>query len=209
MIEFSIVPPDRGREAYQWHRGFAAQNPHILSRPWSDYERFAADEQIWCARDERGDFLGLAYYAFEENTWELGGLMVTTSERLSGVGSTLVRLLLGHLLYTEDPLSKNHKVIAHVHADNKAVIALAQTVLAFQKFREVEVDWYSTAEGSAETKVRGIELQLVKPDSLVALATWCNSWKNKLSDGKEAKVTFAQKAENLHLWAAAFLDMAR
>jgi hypothetical protein len=208
MIEFSIVPPGRGREAYQWHRGFAAQNPHILPRPWEDYKSFADDEQLWCARDETGDFLGLAYYAFDRDIWELGGLMVASSERKSGLGSTLIRLVLGHLLYMENPLSLNHKVVAHIHADNAEVIPLAEKVLGFRKAASIQREWYSTS-GQNVGMVTGHEFELVKPSSLITLAEWCVRWENRLFDGREAKITFVQEAQNLKLWADAFLEMAR
>jgi ribosomal protein S18 acetylase RimI-like enzyme len=210
MIEFSILPADRGREAYQWHRGFAAHNPHILPRPWQDYQRFADDGQVWCARDGSGDFLGLAYYAFDEkDIWELGGLMVAANQRRGGLGSTLVRLLLGHLLYMEDPLSLNHTVIVHVHAANTAVVEIVEKVLRFRRGATVEAVWYRTSELNDEETVTGYEFHLVKPSSLIALAEWCEAWNNKLPGDREAKIVFGQKAQNLRTWATAFRDMAR
>ena len=208
MITFSVVPSGRGLEAYQWHRGFAAQNPHILPRPWEDYKAYAEEEQVWCARTGSGDFLGLAYCAFDRGTWELGGLMVAASERKSGLGSTLVRLALGHLLFQEDPLNFDHEIIAHVHAENVDVIPLAEKVLGFRNVGTVEHEWYDTSGRNAPRRVSGYKFQFNSPSSLIMLAEWCETWDNKLFDGRATEIVFAQN-QNLKVWAAAFRDMAR
>src|SRR6266581_8542145 len=132
MVEFSLIDPMKGREAYQWHRGFAASNDCIFPRSWESYERLADDGQLWSARNEKGDYLALAYFCFDDGRWEVGGLMVANQERLKGVGSTIMRLTLGHLLFVEDPLDRGESVIAHVHAENLDPRPIIEGTLKFR-----------------------------------------------------------------------------
>jgi hypothetical protein len=73
----------------------------------------------------------------------------------------------------------------------------------------VEKVWYRSSEQNAGEKVTGYEFELVNPDSLIALAEWCEAWNDKLSGGRDARIVFGQKAQNLKIWAHAFRDMAR
>jgi hypothetical protein len=204
MIEYSLVPPERCLEAYQWHRGFAAQDNHILPREWDEYETFAQARQLWCAINDRRNFLGLAYFAPDANTWELGGLMVASSERRSSLGSTLAHLILGHLLFTEDPLRFNQTVMLHVHIENIDVIPLAEKVLGFRKVGKIKRQWHSANAGRPAVTAEGFEFHLVNPDSLELLANWCD-----LEDAKGTRILFPEPWQNLKLWAAAFRDMKR
>src|SRR6267378_2831142 len=129
MVEFCVIDPAKGREAYQWHRGFAASNDCIFPRPWAKFESLAADGQVWCARNDAGDYLALAYFCFEEGKWEVGGLMAATQERGNGVGSIITRLALGHVLFEEDPLDRGESVIMHVHAANLDPRPIIENVL--------------------------------------------------------------------------------
>jgi hypothetical protein len=203
MVRFSIVPQKRGREAYQWHRGFAANNDYMLPRPWDQYKSFADEGQLWCARSDTGDFLGLAYYAFDVATWELGGLMVASGQRKNGLGSTLIRLVLGHLLYSENPISRNEIVKTYIHVDNVRVIPLAEKVLGFRKIRTVQRQWYGTMPGSPAVTATGDECHLANPESLHMLADWCDEWE----DTDAARIIFPQKRQSLTLWARAFRQM--
>src|SRR5271165_4247025 len=116
MVEFSLIDPTQGADAYQWHRGFAAGNDCIFPRSWESYKTIADSGQVWCARNERKDYLALAYFNHADGKWEVGGLMVDVRERGKGLGSTIMRLTLGHLLFEEDPLDRKEPIIAHVHA---------------------------------------------------------------------------------------------
>jgi ribosomal protein S18 acetylase RimI-like enzyme len=203
MIRYSLVAPDRSREAYQWHRGFAAQNRYILPRPWEEYERFAEAQQVWCALNDSEDFLGLAYAAYENWTWELGGLMVASTKRRDSLGSNLARLALGNLLFMEDPLRFDQTVLLHVHVDNTEVIPLVEKVLGFRKIREIEHQWYATPDQPAEI-AKGYEFQLVDPESLELLADWCER-----EEKKGTRISFLENSQSLTHWAEAFRDMAR
>ncbi|WP_370103701.1 GNAT family N-acetyltransferase [Bradyrhizobium yuanmingense] len=74
------------------------------------------DGHVWSARDDNGDYLGLAYAHLDDQrfTRELGGLMVVRSWQRKGVGSVLMRLTLGHLLIEETTLARGQKIIAYV-----------------------------------------------------------------------------------------------
>jgi hypothetical protein len=209
MVEFSIVDPDEGREAYQWHRGFAASNDCIFPRRWEDYESLAAQGQVWFARNQNGDYLALSYFCFDNGTWEVGGLMAGAQERGKGVGSIIARLTLGHLLFEEDPLDRRESVIAHVHVENGAPLPIIKNVLKFRFSRSIKVAG-SDLPGLRTNKegyVEGHEYELVKPDTLNALAEWCENWKGKLKDGRGVNIVLPPYT-SLALWADAFRDMA-
>jgi ribosomal protein S18 acetylase RimI-like enzyme len=203
MTEYCIVPHDRWREAYQWHLGFADQNRYILRRQWEEYERFAQAQQVWCALGDHGDFLGLAYSAYDAWSWELGGLMVAPTNRRDSLGSNLARLVLGNLLFLEDPLSCDQTVLLHVRVENTDVIPLVERVLGFRKVREIEHEWYATPEHPGEI-AKGYEFQLLDPEALELLARWCEE-----EEEKGTRISFPESWQSLKLWAEAFRDMAR
>ena len=212
-VTFAVVHPDCGREAYQWHRGFAATDMHIYPRTWDTYERMADDGCIVCARDPRGDFLGLAYFNLDEGhslrTWEIGGLMVPGSERSSGIGTTLVCVTLGQLLFEEQPQQGSDRVVAHVHAENDAPRGLFAKRLKFAHAGTLEIPGAQLPglEADAEGFVVGDEFEMTTPDTLVALADWCEAWKGKLRDGRAADVSLRHGID-LGVWSAAFRQMA-
>lgn len=209
MIEFSLVDPLQGREAYQWHRGFAAGNDCIFPRRWNQYEQLAADGQLWCARNEKGDYLALAYFCFDKGSWEVGGLMVATSERGNGAGSTITRLTLGHLLFEEDPLDRGEPIITHVHIENPDPRHIIESALRFRRRGTIKVSGadFPGLRTNAAGEVVGDEFELVKPDTLTALADWCGRWKGQLKDGRDANIVLRPET-SLPMWAEAFRDMA-
>jgi hypothetical protein len=204
MVEYSLVPPDKLRKAYEWHRNFAALDDHILPRQWDEYAKFAEARQLWCAMNDGADFLGLAYSIFDAGAWELGGLMVAPSERRSSIGSTLAHLVLGHLLFSEDPLRFNQTVMLHIHIENTEVIPLAETVLGFRRVGRIKREWHSARPGRPAVTAEGYEFHLVNPNSLELLANWCDH-----EDAKGTRILFPEPWQSLKLWAAAFRDMKR
>ena len=139
MVEFSVVDPAQGHEAYQWHRGFAASNDCLFPRPRAAFERMADDGQLWCARNDAGDYIGLAYSCFDTGKWEVGGLMTAIQERGKGVGSIIMRLTVGHVLFGGDPLDQGESVIAHVHADNRDPRPIIERALKFRLSQRIKV----------------------------------------------------------------------
>ncbi|HUN25388.1 MAG TPA: hypothetical protein VMU67_03700 [Steroidobacteraceae bacterium] len=208
-MEFCLVEPENGLGAYQWHRGFAAANNHLFPRTWEVYERLAADGQVWCARDGR-EFAALAYFLLDQGAWEVGGLMVSTQARSKGIASVLARLTLGHLLFTEDPLSRGERVVMHVHRENPDPRALIERKLRFKLAREIEADGseFPGLRQNAHGKVQGDEFEIGIPESLLALAEWCDSWSGSLTDGSAAVVTLSPHT-SLSMWAEAFRDMTQ
>jgi hypothetical protein len=204
MIEYSLVPTDRLRKAYEWHRDFAARDDHILPRQWDEYAKVAEARQLWCAMNDSTDFLGLAYSIFDSDAWELGGLMVAPTERRSGLGSTLAHVTLGHLLFSEDPLRFNKTVMLHIHIENTDVIPLARDVLGFRMVAKIKREWHSAKPGSRAVTAEGYEFHLVKPDSLLRLANWCD-----YEHAKGTRIVFSEPWQSLTLWAAAFREMAK
>lgn len=210
MVRFGIVGRQDAREAYQWHRGFAANYEFIFPRPWEKYESLVVDRQIWCARNENGDFLASAYFAFDEGKWEIGGVMVAKPERGKGVAGVLARLTLAHVLVMETPLKRGHPIIAHIHADNQEPRVLFTQALKFQmpaKPQEFPGEHLPGLKQNDRGKVEGFELTFTIPDTLNALVEWFNRWKLKLKDGREACVELPEDF-TLAMWSDALRDMA-
>lgn len=209
MVEFCVVDPLKGREAYQWHRGFAASDDCIFPRPWAIFESLADDGQVWCARNGEGEYLGLGYFSFHNGNWEVGGLMVTAKERGKGVGAIIARLTLGHVLFEEDPLDRGESVIMHVHVENKHPRSIIEQVLKFRYSKPIKVPGsaFPGLRTNAAGEVEGDEFELVKPDTLNALAQWCDNWDGRLGDNRVAKLLL-RPGTSLRMWASAFRDMA-
>ena len=210
MIEFSKVPRRKGREAYQWHRGFAAQNEHMFPRSWEEYRTFADEGQLWCARDlaKNGDYLGLAYSNFEDNKWEIGGLMVAVHARANGIGLVLGHLALGSVLYSENPLNFGHSVIVRIHSANSGVRPLIDK-LGFT-FAERIVRPAACAPGmavNAKGEIEGEEFHMSNPGTLVALAEWAENWNRQIKNRTAARIVLGPN-QTLQLWAQAFRVMA-
>lgn len=208
MVEFCIVDTRNSREAYQWHRGFAANEDCIFPRNWDDYNLLVKEGRLLCARNEKGDYLALAYFNFNDGVWEVGGLMVTVQERGKGLGSIIALLTLGHVLFTEDPLDRRESVVAHVHAENNKPRSIIEKVLKFRKTRRIKVPG-SKLPGLRTNnagEVEGDEFELFMPETLHALAQWCDAWKGKLKDGRDAKILLSP-GTSLKIWSRAFRAM--
>jgi hypothetical protein len=210
-VEFCLVDPAKGREAFQWHSGYAAANNNIFPRSWDTYEALAAQGRIWCARSHSGNYVALSYFSLDQQTWEIGGLMVDIQERNKGVAAILVRLTLGHLLFVEDPLSQSQAIIAHVHEHNPEPRRLLDK-LKFHFARRIAVPatQFPGLKANSSGQVVGDQFQLTVPDALDALADWCDAQNASgvLPDGRQAQITLSP-GTSLDLWSKAFRDMAR
>ena len=206
---FAHVDPQTAHDAFRWHREFAAADEHIFPRTWNDYETLAADWRVFCAREADGSYMGLAYFDQDDDTWEVGGLMVAPAHRGLRVGSTLMRLTLGHLLFEEDPLDRGESVVAHVHAENQAPRPTIEGALRFTHRRTVQIPGSELPGLKTDDAgiIHGDEYELAIPDSLLALAEWCEAWPDSLNDGRPARIELREYT-TLEMWAAAFRKMA-
>jgi hypothetical protein len=134
--------------------------------------------------------------------------MVAVQEREKGVGSTIMRLTLGHLLFEEDPLDRGESVIAHVHAENPQPRPIIQHALKFRLTQRIKVPGSDLPglKTNAAGDVEGDEFELVKPDTLNALGQWCEAWNGTLKDGRDAQILLPPRT-SLRMWASAFRDM--
>jgi Acetyltransferase (GNAT) family len=212
MITFATVALDESREAYQWHRGFSSSNDSLFPRSSQIFEAIVMDGYAWSAKDEKGDYLALAYACLDTqySVWELGGLMVARSERGKGVGSALTRLTLGHLLFEENPLELNQTIITHVLKDNSDPRNLIQHGLKFRFVSHLRIPAHELPglRANSEGFIEGDEFQFVIPDSLIALLEWLGSWDGQLKNKERANIILRPKI-SLENWAAAFRDMVR
>ena len=208
-VTIGIVDPEQGPKVYQWHRGFAAADDHIFPRPVESFEQLAEEGQLLYAANARGDYLGLAYFRLDGSKWEIGGLMVDTREKQHGIGGALTRLTLGHVLFEENPLERGEKIVAHVHAENNDPRPLIEQSLKFHHTEHIEVPTAKLPglKANASGLVVGDEFELTVPDTLLALATWCETWGGKLKDDRPVRVVL-RDGVSLAMWAVAFRQMA-
>jgi GNAT superfamily N-acetyltransferase len=209
-ITFRHVDPSEADRAYQWHRAFADGNSHIFPRTREHYEELARGWQNWCALDD-DELVGLVYYSFDEHdqVWELGGLMVADGQKGRGVGATLMRVALANLLVDLDPLQDQQSVISHVHRDNVAPRNVIEKQLAFAHKGPIQVPSEAVPglAADADGYVYGELYELKDPETLQALAAWCDAWEGKLLDGTPAHIEL-RDSMTLDLWARAIRQMA-
>ncbi|MBY0287493.1 MAG: GNAT family N-acetyltransferase [Mycobacteriaceae bacterium] len=209
-VVFAHVDPAHARDAFHWHRGFAAANDMLFPRSWAEYENLANDGRIVCATED-GLYLGLCYYTWDdsEEEWEVGGLMVDSRQRKRSLGSILTRVTLGHLLFEEEPLSRHERIISHVHRQNDAPRRLVEDQLGFTFVREITVE-SARVPGlpvEADGLVHGDLFQLAHPYTVELLALWCESWEGKLRDKTPAEIELFEGV-TVQLWGQAFRRMA-
>lgn len=215
MIRLSLIDPEEGRDAWHWHSGFCASNDLVFPRTLDDYRRLAQDGQIWAARDSTNKYLALAYFQlghsekYDRPAWEIGGLMVASSQRSRGLGKTITCLTLGHVLTQHDPHAEKIPVVAHVHADNDpGPRPIFQGLLKFAHAKAVKIPANLLPDlRSKDGYVYGDEFELSFPASLTALAEWCDGWKGKLKDGTPATIDWGLEG-SAEQWATALRDIA-
>ncbi len=212
MVTFGIIPRELAREAYQWHRGFAGNYEYIFPRVWEDYLRLVEERQAWCVWDERRDFLGSSYFVFDEEhrSWEIGGIMVVKAERKTGMAGILGRLVVGHVLIAESPLKNKDRVIAHVHAENQSPLGLLTGALKFTKPsgdpQEFDGSKLPGLKQNEKGKVPGFELSITIPDTINAIADWCDGFEGKLKDNRPVELLLPTDLD-LKAWARALRSM--
>ena len=135
--------------------------------------------------------------------------MVPISERGRGLGSIVMRLALGHVLIIADPLASNERVIAHVHAQNDDPRYLIEKKLKFKKTKSVKFpsDQLPGLQTDKDGYVNGDEYEMTVPDTLNALAEWCENWRDQLKDETPARINLLE-GTTLQDWASDFRDMA-
>ena len=211
MITFGLVGEDQASEVYQWHRGFTGANDAVRPRGKKDMDRLIAAESVWLASEDK-DYLGLAYANLdpEKPEAEVGGLMVIVRARGLGVGSTLMRLALAHIILAEKPLQiPGMRIVAHVLGSNQDPRPIIESCLKFRKARSVEIPG-SEVPGlrtDPDGFVRGDEYEMVIPDTLEALAAWAEAWDDRLKGGVSARVELTGKM-TIQSWAKPLREMA-
>jgi hypothetical protein len=210
MILFSALEADDCLAAYQWHRGFSAANDALFPRNQDDFESLVMEGSVWAAKSPGGDYLALAYSTYNEHTrvCEIGGLMVAQQARSKGLGGTIMRLALAHVLVEENLLEAGARVVAHVLEGNDDPRRLITDGLKFR---------HATAVQIPETQLRGLrsrngfvhgdEFELSTPESIEALAKWARSWTGELQ-GDAAHIELRSGIQ-MHDWAEALEDLAR
>jgi GNAT superfamily N-acetyltransferase len=205
MFLFSAIEADDCFSAYDWHVAFAAADDALFPRPRDEFESMVMDGKVWAAKSPNGDYLALAYanYDHVQKICEVGGLMVDPEEQSKGLGSTIMRLTLGHALLEENLLSiSGVRIIAHVVEGNERPLKIIENVL---KFHHVGPVRYPAAQlpglRSRDGFVHGDEYELTFPDTIVALADWAGSWNGHVNGGT-AHVEFRRGIE-IADWAAA------
>lgn len=133
--------------------------------------------------------------------------MVATSERGNGVASNLFKLVLAHLLFEEDPLSRGETVVAHVHSGNQDPRPLIQHSLRFTFAKSIKVpgDILPGLAVDSEGFVTGDEFH-ISPDSLSALSQWASALPSVLKDLRPMRIEF-RDGITPEMWSQAFAEM--
>ena len=209
-VSIRHVHPAEAADAFEWHRQFAASDDHIFPRQWDDFRRMAADLEL-VAATEAGEFVGLCYYTQDPKSqeWEVGGLMVAQSQRGRRLGAALWCITLGNLLIDIDPIELGESVIAHVIKSNPAPRAIITDLTKFHHRQDLEIpgEVLPGLKTEEDGKVHGDEFEMTVPDTLIALAEWCEEWTGLLGDGTDAVVDLREGLTLLD-WAEGFREMA-
>jgi hypothetical protein len=187
MILFSAIELDECTSAYHWHRGFVGANDALYPRHHDDFQGLVMDGSVWAAKSLEGDYLAMAYASYDEakKVCELGGLMVVMAERGKGLGGTIMRLALAHMLAEENLLSiPGARIVSHVVEGNTDPLPVIEQALRFRRVGPVS---YPAEElpglRARDGYVHGDEFELTVPDTIEALADWAGGWNGELNGG--------------------------
>lgn len=211
-IIFSTVDAASEYDAYQWHKAFAEHHKAIYPRSETDFNSFVMSGKAWRAIDEQGVYQGLAYAAYTSNKWEIGGLAVEAEARDKGVGLLLAKLVLGHLLFEEDPLENDPprpaRIIAHVLESNKDPLKIMER-LRFREAGPISIHGSQLPGLPVDDQgyVHGTEYELTVPETLMMLSAWAGSWVGRLPSGEPALIVL-RDGISLSMWLEAFNQMA-
>ncbi len=187
MILFSAIEAEDCFSAHDWHAKFAEADDALYPRDRDDFESMVMAGSVWAAKSPAGDYLALAYASYNEETrvCEIGGLMVAEEARGRGLGGTIMRLTLAHMLLEENLLAiPNVRIVAHVVEGNERPLGIIKKMLRFRhagpvKIPERELPGLRSRDGY----VHGDEFELAFPDTISALAEWAESWNGHLNGG--------------------------
>lgn len=207
MIHFHQVDPTRIEGAYQWHRGYASGDGHVFPRGKTEYGEAVVEGAVWCATKDN-EYCAMACHLEKPGAWEIGGLMVEHTQRGSGIGSALARILLCNLLTELDPLHSNERVYAYVLAQNDKPRKLIEATLKFRHIGSIALpgDQLPGLAVDDDGLVHGDEFELVVPDSVAALIDWLETWSQELADGTPVQITL-QNDRTLSGWVDDLREM--
>lgn len=187
MILFSAIEADDCFSAHKWHATFVEADDALYPRNHDDFESMVLAGSVWAAKSPTGDYLGLAYASYNEETkvCEIGGLMVAAEARGMGLGGTIMRLALAHMVLEENLLSiPGVRIVAHVVEGNERPLRIITEALRFRHVNEVR---YPADDlpglRSRDGWVHGDEYELTLPGTIAALAEWAEGWNGHLNGG--------------------------
>jgi hypothetical protein len=187
MILFSAIELDECTSAYHWHRGFVGANDALYPRQHDDFQSLVMDGSVWAAKSLQGDYLAMAYASFDEakRVCELGGLMVVMAERGKGLGATIMRLALAHVLVEENLLSiPGVRIVSHVIEGNTDPLTVIEHALRFRKAGPVKYPAKDLPGLRArDGYVHGEEFEITVPESVQGLAEWARAWNGEVNGG--------------------------
>lgn len=200
MILFSALEHEDCSAAYNWHRGFAGANDSLFPRPHEEFQELVMNGCVWAARETNGDFVALAYAAYNETNkeCELGGLMVSVQARGKGIGAIIMFLALIHAIVEEDLLNvPDVRIISHVLKSNNEPRKIIVDRLKFSLAKEVEIpaEALPGLKADADGLIRGDEFELTIPDTLIALRDWVSSWHGGISQDGFAVINLRSGVE--------------
>jgi len=214
VFKLSVVSSADVWTAYPFHTGIVGSDEHIWPRTREQLDAYAKDNPLFGARrTDTGRFVGLCYIKRDSDTepFDLGGLTVAQEYRRSGIGITLVRFALAHVMVYDDPWSTRQDVIAHVHESNDNPRRLLDLLFFEHKERKAY-----PGEGFPPSMKRDANGCVVgdifrfTPKGLRALADWFTSeFRGTLKTGAKVEfdlgpVTLGEMLEDLREMASRY-----
>jgi hypothetical protein len=134
--------------------------------------------------------------------------MVAEEARSKGLGGTIMRLTLAHMLLEEDLLAiPGVRVVSHVVEDNVRPLGIIKDALRFRYVGSVKIP-ANELPGlrSRDGFVHGDEFELHFPDTVLALAQWAEAWNGHLN-GATAHIEL-RNGVSMTDWASALRAIA-
>jgi hypothetical protein len=134
--------------------------------------------------------------------------MVAEEARSKGLGGTIMRLTLAHMLLEENLLAiAGARVVAHVVEGNLRPLGIIKDALRFRYAGSVKIP-ADELPGlrSRDGFVYGDEFELQFPETVLALAQWAEAWNGHLN-GSTAHVEL-RNGVSMTDWAAALRAIA-
>lgn len=120
-----------------------------------------------------------------------------------------MKLAVAHLLLSVDPLKRRQAVITHVLVGNDEPRQIIEKALKFRWAKRLRIpgDQLRGLRTDDEGFVNGDEYEIAVPETLSALADWCEGWSGALRGNTEARIEMLAHS-SMQDWATDLREIA-